>query len=124
MEQRTHGGLATEATLSEVRDAINDTRSSVALIMHDHGATPVTTGAYTELVASTAAEIKTLETFDTSGEVLVLATGVASNEVDVLYIFPSGSGPIALTIPGGTRLSVRSILANTASGHLFINATG
>lgn len=95
-------------------------RAKVELIRFAHS-TPVTTAAYTQLVASTSAEINVLDIFDSSGETLVLAVGAAASEVNQIYIFPGGNGRIELLIPAGSRISVKAISANTASGELLIN---
>jgi len=95
-------------------------RTAVGKATHDH-TTPVTTAAYTQLTASTAAAINEISIFDASGETLVLAFGAAGAEVDKIYIFPGGNGREPLSIPAGTRVSVKAVSANTTSGLLLIN---
>jgi hypothetical protein len=87
---------------------------------HDY-TTPVTTAAYTELIASTSAAIKRLEIFDSSGQLLVLALGAAASEVDLLYILPGGNGQITQEIPAGTRVSIKAVSANATTGYIAIN---
>lgn len=94
-------------------------RSSVNLVTHDHSV-PVTTLAYTELISSTSDIINHLQIFDSSGQMLVLAVGPAASEVDKLYIFPGGNGGVDLTIPAGSRVSVKAVSANTSGGYLAI----
>lgn len=96
-------------------------RSSVDLIRHSYDTVGVTTAAYTELVASTSGTIEKLRIFDSSGEIMILATGAAASETDVLYIEPGGPGDIELSIPSGTRLSVKALSANATTGDLVIN---
>lgn len=96
-------------------------RAKVNLIRNAYGSTPVTTGAYVQLVASTAAEINELDVFDSSGETLVFAVGAAASEVDQFYICPGGNGKISLNIPSGSRLSVKAVSANATVGELLIN---
>ncbi len=95
-------------------------RAKVELIRHVH-TTPVTTAAYTQLVASTSAEINSIEIFDSSGEELVLAIGAAASEVNTLYVFPGGNGRVELAIAAGSRISIKAISAATSSGTLLIN---
>lgn len=95
-------------------------RSKVDLITYDH-ATPVTTSAYTQIIASTSGTINQLHIFDSSGEGLILATGAAASEVNVAYIPPGGlNAALDLAIPSGTRLSIKALTAATASGNLMI----
>lgn len=96
-------------------------RSSVELSTNDHSSTAVTTSAYVELIASTSGTINQLLIFDSSGEGLILATGAAASETDVLYIPPGGMDyPVDLTIASGTRVSVKALTGNTSSGDLII----
>lgn len=108
---------ATGATVQRVTQAAP---SKVNLASYNH-TTPVTTSAYTEIIASTSAVARKVEIYDTSGEILILAFGAASSEVDQLYIPQGGNGPIELLIPASTRVSVKAHTANTASGYLLIN---
>lgn len=87
---------------------------------YSHG-TPVTTSAWTELIASTAAACQGLMLFDSSGETLELGIGAAAAETRTLLIPPGGlNGFIPLRIPAGTRLSVKAVSANTAAGDLVL----
>jgi hypothetical protein len=89
-------------------------------VRYDH-TVPVTTGAWTELIASTAAAINALMIFDSSGQILELGTGAAASEARVLLIPPGGiDGVIPFRIAAGTRLSVRAVSANTAGGDLVL----
>jgi len=91
---------------------------------YDH-AVPVTTGAWTELIAATGAITKQLEIFDSSGQLLELGTGAAAAEVRKLLITPGGNDDIlGVSIPAGTRISVRAVDADTAAGFLAINFIG
>lgn len=83
--------------------------------------TPVTTSAYTQVIASTSANVKQLEIFDSSGQLLVVAFGAASSEVDQFYILPGGNGVIPVKIPAGTRVSIKAVSANASTGYLAIN---
>lgn len=90
----------------------------------DYSATPVTTAAYTELTASTSTAIYLLNIFDSSGYPIILATGGAGAESDLLYIPPGGfPGPTEVYIAAGTRLSIKAIGATASTGDLVLNAT-
>jgi len=96
-------------------------RSSIEIIRHDYAGGSVTTAAYTQLVASTSGDIDEFYIGDTSGEIMILATGAAASEVDVLYIEPGGPGRVNLRVPSGTRLSVKALSATASVGDLVIN---
>lgn len=84
--------------------------------------TSVTTSAYTQIVASTSAEINWLSAFESSGQGLILATGGSGSETDVLYIPPGGFGhSVSLNVASGTRLSIKALLGNSGSGRAIIN---
>jgi hypothetical protein len=109
------GNLRTSAAAAAVSHA------KVNLIRNDYSVTNVTTAAYVQLVASTAAAISYLDIFDSSGETMVFAVGAAAAEVDQFYIYPGGNGKIELTIPIASRLSVKAVSATASVGELDIN---
>jgi hypothetical protein len=88
-----------------------------------YGTTPVTTGAYVQVIASAPGSTK-IQVFEGAGESLVVALGGAGAEVDYCYIFPGGQGDIDVSIPAGTRVSVKAVSANCTSGELLINFIG
>ena len=96
-------------------------KTSVEIVRNDYSSTNVTTGAYVELIASTSGEINRLHIFDSSGEIMILATGAAASETDIFYIEPGGPGPVDVNIPAGTRVSVRALSADATLGDLVIN---
>lgn len=98
--------------------------SSVGIARSDYSTTSVTTSAYVELIASTSAASSQLEIFDSSGQTLVLAFGGAGSEVDKIYITPGGNGIVPLTIPSGTRLSIKAVSATASEGEITINLYG
>lgn len=91
---------------------------------HDYSSGTVTTAAYTTLIASTAAAASEIFIFDSSGQTLVLAFGAAASEVDKIYIVPGGNGTVALSIPAGTRLSIKAVSANASVGEITVNLLG
>lgn len=98
--------------------------NSVTLHRNDYTSTPVTTGAYVQLIASMPSAVKEIEIFDSSGETLVLAIGGIGSEVNKVYVFPGGNGRIPLQIAAAARLSVKAISNNATSGELTINFYG
>ncbi len=90
----------------------------IAPVSYDHTVS-VTTSAYTEIIASTAAEVTSLYVADTSGSFLILATGAAASEVAQVYLAPGFAGWIPLRIAASTRVSIKALDTATASG-LFV----
>jgi hypothetical protein len=83
----------------------------------------ITTGAYTTILAASSDKIRQLHIFDSSGQGLILATGAAASETDVLYIPPGGfNGPINLYIASGTRLSLKALTATVDVGDFIMTA--
>lgn len=86
-----------------------------------YSSTNVTTGAWVQLIASTAALINCITVFDSSGQTLELGTGAALSESRVMIVPPGGlGGCIRLRIPASTRLSIRAISATASVGELDI----
>ncbi len=79
----------------------------------------VTTGSWVQLIASTAAACKCLLLFDSSGQTMELGTGAAAAETRKLIITPGGPDVcVPLTIPAGTRVSVRAVSATASVGEI------
>ena len=93
-------------------------RTPVGLFRHDYQAVPVTTSAYTELVASTSDDVNELFIFDSSGRTLVLAIGSSGSEADKVYVIPGGNGTIPWAIPAGSRISIKAIGSNANKGEI------
>jgi hypothetical protein len=88
---------------------------------NDYSSAAVTTGAWVELDAATAADINALFIFDSCGEVLELGTGAAAAESRKLLIPPGGiDGPVPLYIASGTRVSIRAVSGDCSSGQVVI----
>ncbi len=94
--------------------------SANAPVYNSYGTTPVSTTAYTQLVASTTSITNYLDIFDSSGQAMILATGIAGSEVVLAYI-PPGGDQIPVTIPAGTRIAYKALTATAASGFLLMN---
>jgi hypothetical protein len=90
-----------------------------------YSVTPVTTGAWVQLIASTADTINSLAVFDSSGQTLELGVGAAASETRILLIPPGGiDGQTPIGIPAGTRLSVRAVSATASVGELTLTGLG
>jgi len=99
-------------------------RTAADKARNDYSSVNVTTSAYTQLIASTAAEAHEVEIFDSSGQTLFLATGAAASEVNQVYIIPGGNGRIPLRIAAGTRISVKAVSGTASAGEIDINLYG
>lgn len=97
--------------------------TNTTLFRQDYSMTPVTTAAWVQIIASTAAEIKQLYIFDSSGSVMQLGIGGAGSEVAKINIPPGGSSVgWPLTIPAGTRVSIRALDVDATVGQIVITA--
>lgn len=95
-------------------------RSYADSVRNDYTSTSVTTGAWVQLIASTAAIINQLYIFDSSGQTLELGTGAPAAETRKLIIPPGGIELVNLAIPAGTRIAIRAISATASVGELDI----
>lgn len=96
-------------------------RSYADSVRNAYASTNVTTGAWVELIASTAATINELRIFDSCGETLELGTGAAAAETRKLIIPPGGfDSSVQLAIPASTRISIRAISGNCTTGEIDI----
>lgn len=120
------------ATATDILDTLQDIlaalggggNNSIALARNDYSGTPVTTAAYVQLVASLSATVSSLYIFDSSGQTLVLAVGGVGSEVDKFYIVPGGNGLINLSIPSGSRVSIKAVSANATVGEISVTFLG
>lgn len=85
--------------------------------MQDYSSGNVTTGAWVQIDASTAAAINVICVNDTSGQIMELGTGSAASETRVFLIAQGFSGCIPLRIASGTRLSLRAVTATANTGY-------
>lgn len=92
-------------------------------VRNDYSSVNVTTGAWVQLIASTASYTRKILLFDGGGYAMELGFGAAAAETRQLLIPPGGfNGPIPFAIPAGTRLSIRAVGAATVSvGEICIN---
>jgi hypothetical protein len=78
-----------------------------AAVVRSYASASISDAAWTEIVTSTAAAITLLKIFDSSGQIIKVATGVALSEVDLLRIPPGGDN-FEIQIPAGTRISIKA----------------
>lgn len=98
-------------------------RSKAWNALLDYSSSNVGTGAYVEVVASTAATATRLLVFDGGGNPMVIATGAAAAEVDLFYVSPGGWDPaVEISIAAGTRISIKALSGTSNSGFLVIAA--
>lgn len=119
--------FATETTLALIDASLNTLKAGASYqnsIRLDYSGTNVDNANWTELIASVGAtEIKEITLFDGGGFAMELGIGAASSEVRALLIPPGGfNGKFKLTIPAGSRLSIRAIgSALVNAGEIDIN---
>lgn len=117
LNQAENTGVAGSDTLRAVEAG---RQRAIAPVSYDH-AVPVTTAAYTEIIASTAAALTSLYVSDTSGRFIILALGAAASEVNQIILSPGFAGWIPLYIPAATRVSIKALDAATAAGYFIIS---
>ncbi len=78
----------------------------------EYGTTPVTTGAWVQIIAALPSAASGVEIFDSSGEIMELGVGAAASEARVWVIQPGGNGRVPLTFASGARISLRAITAS------------
>lgn len=88
---------------------------------YDYSGGSVTTGAWTQVLASTAAATNYICITDQSGQIMELGTGAAASETRVFLIARGFSGCIPLRIAASTRLSVRAVSATASTGDLVLS---
>lgn len=96
-------------------------RNYVTSTRRDYSSGNVTTGAWTQLVASLSDSVNEIEIFDSSGQTMELGIGGAGVEARTLIIMKGGNGKIPLYLPSGARISVRAISGTASTGEICIN---
>ena len=117
----------TTAILADTAEISANTgsKSYVGSARHDYSGGNVTTGAWTQLIASLASAVNGIMLFDSSGQTLELGVGAPASEARVLLIPPGGlNGFIPLRIASGARVSVRAVSADATEGELNLTALG
>jgi hypothetical protein len=111
-------GLAGATTLRVVEAG---RARGIAPVTNLYSSVNVTTAAYVQIIAATAAEVTSIYIADTSGSFMILALGAALSEVDQIYLSPGFAGWIALRIAAGTRVSLKALDANATAGRFIMS---
>lgn len=115
-------GLSTDNTGALNVVSGTSTHSYVTSVRNDYTGTPVTTGAWVQLIASTPSAASALLVFDSSGSTLEIGTGGAGVETRVLLVTPGGPDALVpITVPSGTRVSIRAVSADATAGEFDAN---
>lgn len=86
-----------------------------------YSSTNVTTAAWVELDASTAATVNQFYVFSSCAETLELGVGAAAAETRVFLIPPGGiDGIVNLAIASGSRLSLKGLSGNCTTGQITL----
>lgn len=86
-----------------------------------YSSTNVTSGAWVQLIASTAATINQLKIFHSCGYGVELGTGAAAAESRKLLIPPGGfDSDVNLAIASGTRISLRALSTTCDTGEIIL----
>ncbi len=94
-------------------------------IYYPYSGGAVTTLAYTTILASTGGVCQRMWIQDTSGSMLILATGAAGLEVPLFYVQAGGfSFAPDVYVAAGTRLSIKALDATANSGAFLATIMG
>lgn len=125
---------STRVTITGSSGPISVTLSGVSGIdVVDELDTPLTSattingsgGSIVQVVASLAANVGMVHLMDTGGRYLGLYTGAPGFEVLKMIINPGSDSVVDVTIPTGTRISLRSMETSApSSGFIAINFLG
>lgn len=85
--------------------------------------TPVTTGAWIQLIASTSGTIKVWDVFSPTGETLELGVGAGGAETRFALVSPGGI-TVSHELAAGARISIRAVSGTANTGLLVLNAWG
>lgn len=82
---------------------------------------PITTAAYTEVSSGTGFSTSEIEIDNTTGVTLIVAFGSPGGEVDTFFVFAKGLSRQAISIPAGTRISLKATGNNATYGEVNFN---
>lgn len=100
------------------------TLSPVTTVDFGSADAPITTGAWTDLVASLADDVTEIQIYNTTGKTMKLATGAASSEVQIAVIPPGVPFVLKYIASAGTRFSVQAVEGNATVGSICANFFG
>lgn len=115
------GSITIDGSVTVISSVSPTGRAYADSIRHNYASTNVTTGAWVQIIASTAATINTMIIDDTCGEVMELGTGAPASETRKMLVPRGGQGvPVDLAVPSGTRISLRAISGNCTAGDFVL----
>lgn len=86
-----------------------------------YSSTNVTSGAWVQLIASTAATINQMKIFHSCGSGIELGTGAGGAEARKLLIPPGGfDSDVNLAIASGTRIALRALSTTCSTGEIIL----
>lgn len=94
--------------------------SGAIVASNDDSSNNITTSAYLQLIASTANAINSMCISDSSGHIIIVATGAAASEIDRIYLPAGGSGCFNFNVPSATRITLKAIDADATSGYFVL----
>lgn len=115
--------FATETTLASLvsGSAKLEIKEVISPISIQSNNLPASASSPLEIVASTTATTRKIQTIEDIGQFIGLYTGAASSET--LYcILPIAGGEVDVNIPSGTRLSIRNMKNSTVSDDVYFSA--
>lgn len=95
-----------------------------AVNVYSYTAGNVSVGVYTQLIASSKVSCSKLQITDTSGKILILATGAAGSEVDFCQCPVSGIIDVTTYFAPGTRFSIKAVDATATTGYNILGFIG
>lgn len=113
--------LRTTATLSGDITVPLPNSTSVGYGSLAYTSSPATSAAYVQVIAASGAQATSIEIFDSSGQIMVLAFGASGHEVNQFLIVPGGNGRMNYLVPTGTRVSVIALSSTASVGNLIVN---
>lgn len=82
---------------------------------------PVTSAAWVEIKASLASDVRSIEVFDSCGQIIYLGYGPAGSEQTAMQILPGGNGKQDVLLNQGMRLALKAASTSATVGQCVIN---
>lgn len=115
------------ALLNTINTSINNQTVSISTprvyfttSLIDTSVTNITNSTYLQLVASTTQTTTKIQIVEDIGEYMALYIGSSGNEA-ILCALPLGGGEVEVSVPSGTRLSIKSLNNNITTGKIIFN---
>jgi len=87
----------------------------------DPSVTTINDAGYAEIVASAPQDYKGFKVFQQGGNNIIFALGAASAEENKYLIHPGDLSEVRMTIPAGTRISLRSLQGTVNATQIIFN---